>query len=175
MEALKKYKIDIADLSLGEREYQFEFNDELFNNFENSIAEKGCGIIKIVLNKTESFIELSLHISGIIELSCDRSLDLFDFPIDTRQEVIIKFGDEPDLVEDEEDILFITWNTPSINVAQLIYEYISMEIPMKRLHPRFQENDDKNDELIYSSEVNSEEEIEADPRWNKLKELKKEK
>ena len=175
MEALKKYKIDIADLSLGEREYQFKFDEEFFESFENSIANKGSGLIKIVLNKTESFIELSLHISGIIELSCDRSMDLFDFPIDTQKEVIIKFGDEPDLVEDEEDILFITWNTPSINVAQLIYEYISMEIPMKKLHPRFQENDNNDDELVYSSQVNSEEEIKTDPRWSKLKELKKEK
>lgn len=169
MEALKKYKIDIADLSIGEREYKFDFSDDFFSNFEHSIITNGNGEIKAVLNKNETFIELSLHILGKIILICDRSLNQFDFPININRKLIIKFGEEPEN-NDEDDIMFINWNTPSINIAHILYEFISMEIPMKKLHPRYKEVDD-NDELIYSSEGIQNEP--ADPRWSKLNELKK--
>ena len=170
MEALKKYKIDIADLSVGEREYHFDFGNDFFANFENSIVKNGNGEIKAVLNKTESFIELTLHVTGKLELICDRSLDSFDFPISISREIIIKFGEEP---EDNEvdDIMFISWNTPTINISQILYEFISVEIPMKKLHPRYRNEEDDNDELVYSSEDLKNKII--DPRWKKLNELKK--
>jgi len=53
-----------------------------------------------------------------------------------------------------------------------------LEIPMKKLHPRY-ENDDENegDELIYSSlnsgrQNDSIAEKEIDPRWKRLEEIK---
>jgi len=173
VEALKRYKIDIAELSIGEREYHFKFDSDFFSNFENSIAKKGSGGIKVVLNKTDTFIELSFHIFGKLELICDRSLDLFDLPLDFHREIIIKFGEEPEKNNEEDDIMFITWNTPSINIAQQLYEFLNMEIPMKKLHPRYQDKKDNSDELVYTSEANAESSI--DPRWSKLSELKNDK
>ena len=63
--------------------------------------------------------------------------------------------------------------TPS--EIQDVLEFLSLEVPMKKLHPRFS-NEEKNSEeeiLIYSSptESDNKEEDVIDPRWQKLKNL----
>ena len=105
-------------------------------------------------------------------LICDRSLDPFEFPIDLRQKVIMKFGDEDTELSDE--IIMIEWNTQRINIAQLIYEYIGLEIPLKKLHPRYDNEVDTEDTLFYSSEnEKNPQDPDVDPRWETLKSLKK--
>lgn len=173
---MEQYKIGILNLSIGEHRYVFDFDSDFFSGFENSIIQNGSGEVIIDLTKTETFIELGIKIIGNIELTCDRSLDLFDFPLDLNEKLLFKFGDEPDNRE-EDEIVFIHWNSQSINVSQYVYEFISVAAPMKKLHPRYKKSEVlSGDELIYSSRdqnrTNAPEEI--DPRWQKLKELRKE-
>ncbi len=181
VEALKKYKIELFNLSLGEHEYVFDFDDEFLNNFGNSFVKNGAGEIKTGLIKTETFIELEFEITGSIELICDRSLDLFDFPLQLTEKLVFKYGEEIDNRE-EDEMIFIPWNPHSINIAQFVYEFISVAIPLKKLHPRYNNEDlSIEDHLIYSSGKQSDsnkypgiKEDEIDPRWQRLKELKKE-
>ena len=177
MKSLEKYKIDILNLSIGEHEYVFDFDNDFFRGYENSIIQKGSGEVKINLNKTETFIELGLNIVGNIELTCDRSLEMFDYPLDCNEKLLFKFGEEPDNRE-EDEIVFLHWNTQSINIGQYIYEFISVAVPMKKLHPRYKKSEEMSeDELIYTSEnqIRADTNEEIDPRWQKLKELRKEK
>ncbi|NJL14081.1 MAG: DUF177 domain-containing protein [Microscillaceae bacterium] len=69
-----------------------------------------------------------------------------------------------------------------LDLSQYIYEYIGLAIPMKRLHPRYQEEaqaDEENETLVYQSGGEPEATTEtappaqADPRWEALKKLKK--
>jgi uncharacterized metal-binding protein YceD (DUF177 family) len=123
---------------------------------------------------------MTIKVKGSVELICDRSLEEFDFPIDTENRILFKFGDHNEEVSDE--IIIIDRNTQRLNVAQHIYDFISLAIPMKKIHPRFQEDteDEEDDEtevkLIYSSaEIEEEfkdEKEDIDPRWELLKNLK---
>jgi len=61
----------------------------------------------------------------------------------------------------------------------LMYEFIGVEIPIKKLHPRFQEEENEDDEtngkLIYTSSTDTtsgEDDDQIDPRWEQLKKLK---
>ncbi|UII21091.1 YceD family protein [Fulvivirga ligni] len=173
---LEQFNIDIFKLKSGNYDYQFEIGDAFFDAFEESLVEKGSGIVKVSLEKTETFIKLNFNIDISVELECDRSLDLFDYAISTIKELILKFGDEDE--EISEEIMIISRDKQRINLAQFIYEFIMVSIPMKKLHPRFNEEDD-SDALIYSSEDESEDtpdsssdEDDIDPRWQKLKNLK---
>ena len=70
----------------------------------------------------------------------------------------------------------------SIDVKSFIYQYLSLAVPMKKLHPDFETDDDEELEeleLVYSSEDESsesddvEEENETvDPIWSALKGIK---
>lgn len=164
------YNIDIFKLSNSSHQYDFEFDDSFFDLFEDALVNKGSGNINLVLLKAETFIELKFEILGKVELVCDRSLEPFWFDLKLANKLLLKFGDDWDEISDE--ILMMPREEQTINVAQFIYEFIGIGIPMKKLHPKFN-NEDDNDEFIYSSEDTDEPgEANVDPRWKKLKDLK---
>ena len=117
-----------------------------------------------------------------MELVCDRSLETFEHPLDFTEKMIYKFGSE--VKEIDESVMMITRDTPSINVAQLIYEFILLALPLKKIHPDYRnELDEEDNELeggfVYLDEAftgDSTEEKESttpvDPRWEKLGKLK---
>ena len=123
-------------------------------------------------------IQMTFCAEGVVELTCDRSLDLFDYPLELKRDMIYKYGeDEKEL---SEDVYVIFKETQTINVASILLEFIGLEVPMKKLHPRFEVDDDSDEELemIYSSEKDTEEgqdEEQIDPRWAALKDLNKKK
>ena len=137
----------------------------------------------VSLQKSESMIQMTFNVEGTIELTCDRSLDLFDQPISFENTMIYKFGEEEK--ELSEDVMIILNNTQTINIADLLFEFIGLQVPMKKLHPRFQgeeEDDDDQEEgvMVYSSTVDDskteeQQEEDVDPRWAALKKLKNKK
>jgi uncharacterized protein len=108
-------------------------------------------------------IQLFFHIIGTVELICDRTLEPFDFLLDIHQKLILKYGEEDEELTDE--IAIISKNTQQINIAQYVYEFIGLAIPMKKLHPSLaQEEYQENEEgiLVYSSETSPQENENAD-------------
>lgn len=178
MKVLRKYEIQIYKLSNGLHEFEFILDKEFFDLFDNEIVNKGKLIAKISLEKSETMLQTSFAITGSVELTCDRSLDLFDFPIDLERPFIYKLGDETNELSDE--AMVIPRDTQKLNIASIMFEFIGLEIPMKKLHPRFisDEEDDDENILIYSSgdheqmSDNQESEETIDPRWASLKKLK---
>jgi uncharacterized metal-binding protein YceD (DUF177 family) len=177
MRARKKYDIHIYKLSNGVHEYQFEIGIEFFEMFDGDLVENGQLNAVVSLNKSDSMIQVDFNIEGSLELECDRSLEKFDFPIHIDQNMIYKYGEEDK--ELSEDVFVIEKNTQTLNVAGIMYEFIGLEIPMKKLHPKFQEEEDEDDEsegsMIYTSEAEEnieQKEEDIDPRWAALKNLK---
>ncbi len=185
---LKDFDIDIYNLSNKKHEYEFEVGDGFFQQLPDSFLQKGDLKAKLVLDKSETMMQASFDIVGIVEIECDRSAELFDFVIKTNDKLIFKFGDE--YQELTEDIVVIPRSAPKINVAQYVYEFIVLAIPIKKIHPKSsnpdmddeaEDDDDTEGNLIYSTgmakptDSNEEEIPNADPRWAALANLKIEK
>lgn len=179
MKPIRKYEIQIFKLNTGLHDFEFQLDDKFFELFDNDLVSKGKLTANISLNKSETMIQTIFHIKGSVELECDRSLDLFDFPIDLERPFIYKLGNEYEELSDE--VVVIPRDTQQLNVASIMFEFIGLEIPMKKLHPRFQQEDDNSEEevlMIYSSEndeehnEDQENEESIDPRWASLKKLK---
>lgn len=169
MRDFRDYKIEIFGLKNGSHQFDFSYNDEFFAEFENSLLSKGKGTCNIEMEKTDAMITLHFDVNGTIELECDRSLEHFDYPIQIKNELIYKYGDEEK--ELSEDVYVITKGTQEINIASFLFEIIHLEIPMKKVHPKFQD-EDEDDEVIFSSEKEEDSEESVDPRWEALKKLK---
>ena len=93
-------------------------------------------------------------------------------PIEETNKVIFKYGQEEQ--ELDHDVLMITNETQQIDVGQFIFEFIGLAVPMKKLHPRFNDNIEESDALIYRTEEEPvDDHSDPDPRWSKLNELKK--
>ena len=165
---LRDFEINIIQLDNSRHDFTFELDDEFFNLFPESLIEKGKGSAFLTLEKTETMMQLDIHIELTVELVCDLSLKKFDFPIDLRKQVIFKFGEEDK--ELSEDVRVIVGTTPSINIANYLYEFANLGIPMKKVHPDLV--DKARPDLFYTDESDSAKDSEVDPRWEVLKKLK---
>lgn len=180
MNPLRAYDIHIVGLDNKRYEYDFSSDDSFFAALDQDLIEKGTIQTHLDLDKSETMIRLDFHITGTVEQICDRSLDEYDEPIDTRQTMLLKFGDHNEELSDE--IELIDRSTKTINVARYIFEFIGLSLPMKRLHPRFRDEDDEDDDelngkIIYRSDPEENEtedagdQPEVDPRWAALRKL----
>jgi uncharacterized protein len=141
---LNTFKIDIFRLENKQYVHEFEGNDDFFEALDQELINKGSFKATVALNKNETMIQMVYKIIGSVELTCDRSLDLFDFPVDITQKMILKFSDHNE--EITEELTLIDRNTQYINVAQDIFDFVGLQIPIKKLHPRFMK-----DEVTYES------------------------
>ena len=180
MNRLNAYNIDIFKLSNATHNYDFEVSSSFFEAFEESEVNDGQADIIVQLKKSETMIDVNIQVKGSVKLTCDRSSEDFDHLLDTDNNIIFKYGDSWEELSDE--VITIPRGEQRINLAQYIYEFIGLAIPMKRLHPRFDQDeveDDETNEMVYSSydeeeeESNSSETEDVDPRWAKLKGIKK--
>ena len=183
MKFWKTFDIEVIKYKEGLHEVDFPLGDAFFQQVEgNELLEKGTLTAWVKVDKGANLIELTFHIVGKVELVCDRSLETFEQPLDFTEKMIYKFGSE--VKEIDESVMMITRDTPSINVAQLIYEFILLALPIKKIHPNYRnELDEEDNELeggfVYLDEAftgDSAEEKESttpvDPRWEKLGKLK---
>lgn len=170
MKALKKYVIDIFGLSNKSHDFELPFDDAFFEAHEDCPLSHGKGKCNLVLKKTASMITIQMEITGSIELECDRSLEKFDYPLQIKRDVIFKFGAERK--ELSEDVYVILKDEQNINIAPFLYEFIILGIPMKKLHPKF-ENEEEEDILLTFEDEQTEEQEVIDPRWAALSKLKR--
>lgn len=172
MEKLKDFDIQIYNLSNKVHTYEYKIDSSFFDLFEGDLQEEGTFNIQIELDKRENIIEVDLFINGQYQLTCDRSLEEFELPVSVERKLLYKYGEEEKELED--DVNVITKQTQKINIAHFIYEFLLLAIPMKKLHPKYENEEDEEDEIIYfdESEETTDDEEQIDPRWAALKNLK---
>ncbi len=157
---LRAFEIDIVSLKNG-KDYPFELNvgNDFFAYFATDLVQKGACVAKVTINRGTSMLTATFHLSGTVELVCDRSLEPFDHPIEHEHVMYFKLGDQDG--DDSDDVVVISRATQAINVGKYIFEFIGLEIPFRKIHPRFvqadeAQADDAEGELVYSSGLPSE-------------------
>ena len=91
-------------------------------------------------------------------------------PIAVDTALTAKWGDEYD---DDGEVITIPEGSGEVNVAWNIYEFISLEVPLRHVHPRG-ECDGMVEQLLEqydSTEPEAEEDGCIDNRWDELKKI----
>lgn len=169
--AFRTFEISIFNLSNKVHKYRFTINETLISLFEQSIAERTEGTCEVTLTRSETMMTLHFNINAKVELICDISVKPFWHEIKVEKDIMVKFGEEDE--ELSEDVIVIHWDSQFFNVAEYIYQFLLLSIPMKRIHPDI--NDEERPDIVYSSSEPEQEETkgeEIDPRWAALKNLK---
>lgn len=179
------YRVNIVGLSNRVHHFHYEVGGDLFGEYGSDLLSEGSFTVDVSLDKRETFLEADFSIAGTARLICDRSLEPFDFPVRTRRKVVFKYGDQDEEITDE--IMIIHRDTAWLELGQYIYEFIALAIPLKKLHPRFQdtaddESGDSEGRIVYTSGGSEDDGggdsnghdpgDDIDPRWNALKKLK---
>ena len=167
---MDQYVIPLNGVREGESEYIFTVNNKFFEQFKNSEISIANIVVKCIVYKTGSLMDMTIHLMGEVEVVCDRCLDLFMYAVNNTYKLYIKTS--PDKKEEEAEIIYITGFEQQLNVAQYIYEYINFSIPLKKTHPE----NIRGESLCNKQMLNKIKELsnkkglkdKIDPRWERL-------
>ena len=164
--------VRLSGLKPGSYNYRFELGKEFFGRYENEEIRDGKVEIEAVLVKTERVMVINFTLKGEVTTLCDRCLGEMRVPIEGEESLNIRLSDTE--VSDDENVAILPEGAFEIDLAQWLYEYVAVRIPLQHIHAEG-ECDEETVSYIKSEEElqrAKEESEEGDPRWAALKELR---
>ena len=164
------YKIEFAGLKIGNHQFNFNADKKFFDRFNFSDFNDVSVNIDIELIKKSTLLELEFVLKGVVNVNCDITNEPFDFEIEYKASLVVKFGQEFNNEDDE--ILVLPHGEHKFYVDQYIFEMIVLSLPSKRIHPGIEDGSLKSEILEILEELKPKENSNlVDPRWEKLKNL----
>lgn len=185
MGKFSQYNIPLRSLSDGKHEFKYHLDNNYFKllNDDSIDIKKGDLEVTVSVKRTGTTFELNFVTTGNVHVPCDRCLDDITMEVDTKNRLIVKFGSE--YAEESDEIVIIPEVDGEINIAWFLYEFISLSLPMKKVHPagecnkamssklkkhRVTSDDDVDDDLDLD-DIDDEVSDATDSRWDALKDI----
>lgn len=127
------YLISFAGLKIGEYKYEYIIDDTFFKQREYSEIQHARIDTKVTFTKETNLLVFDIKMEGTINVMCDRCGDNFDFPVWGENKFVVSLTN--DRFENEVDILSIPIDSSEIDISQYLYEYVSILLPQRRIHP----------------------------------------
>ncbi|MBO4600606.1 MAG: DUF177 domain-containing protein, partial [Bacteroidales bacterium] len=138
----------------------------------NEELREGKVDFEVVLERRERMLVFTFSFKGMVKTTCDRCLGEMEVPVEGEGHLCVKFSDTE--TSEDEDVVFLPEGAYQIDLAQWMYEYVVVSMPMQHVHPEG-ECDPEMLKFISNeaeeSEVRELGEEESDPRWDALKQL----
>ena len=136
MNRRREFEIAFVGLKPGVHEFQYSITDKFFEEFQQQDFRNCKANVKLLLDKKSSFMQLKFEIGGSLEVTCDRCTS--NLPLDLWDEfnLTVKMVEDPDQMNDEEvdpDMYYIANGESHLDVANWIYEFINLSIPMQKV------------------------------------------
>lgn len=169
-EFLKEFDIQFSGLKIGVHEYQFKLDKKFFTYFEIDDVTDGDITVDFTLTKRETMLELSFDIMGTVTTTCDRCMDELRVIISDEKEIMVKFSDAES--EGNDELIILKHEDYKIDVAPLIYEFIVINMPLRKVHDESDCNPEVIAKLQSTDQEESEDEETGSGMWDQLKKLK---
>ncbi|HWY13411.1 MAG TPA: DUF177 domain-containing protein [Bacteroidia bacterium] len=165
----KQYIVKFAGLPVGTHEFEFKIRGTFFEQFnENEITEADIDIT-VVLVKQNNLMQMQFEISGTVNLSCDRCLKYYDFPIEASENLVIKYGNPE---ESNDEIISVNETAGYADISHYLFEYITLALPSRRVACEVDEDFECDEETLKKLNENLIQDEEINPIWEKLNKLK---
>lgn len=131
----REYEIAFVGLKPGVHEYDYAITDKFFEPFQQQDFKNCQAQVKLSLDKKTGFMLLRFEIGGTLEVTCDRCNNPLPFELWDEFNVTVKMVEDPELMNDQEedpDVYYISRGESHIDVANWIYEFINLSIPMQK-------------------------------------------
>ena len=176
METLEDFKILFSSLKDGENRFDYRLNHSFFEAFDFTEIISCDIATELILIKTTLLLDLKFELKGSYSTNCDKCLGKLEVLLNSIFRLIVKFVDQEEVKD--EDVLFIERTAYDINVSLFIFEDCLLNFPKKQIH-KAGECDKESIQILnqYLLIESKDEELKnsdiLDPRWEKLKDLKK--
>ena len=138
------YSIDYKGLAVGCHEFNFVVSGSFFTDKNADRIVDAQIDVKVTMEKSSRQMELLLSINGTLKVECDRCLDVFEMPLQVECPLVVKSSGEGD-EQDDVDVLWITPEDDSIDLADYIYDTVCLSLPFQVVHPNVE---DCNQDMI---------------------------
>lgn len=181
-----EYKIPLKSLQKGRHTFNFHLGKTFFVDMESADVRDADLDTTVVIDYNGDLYNVDFAVKGNVTLLCDRCLDELTWPVDATYNISVKYGDNYN--DDSDTLLEIPFSDNDLNVAYMLYDTVSLAIPIKHVHPqgkcnramttilnKHRANDEYDDELIDDiddlDDVNDDTDSgrTTDPRWDALK------
>lgn len=163
------FKINLKGLDEGFCSLSFDLHDDYFKAVEAVEVNGGNVHVGLDVQRIGDMFTIDFHTVGTVVVQCDVCLDDMEQLVDANNRITVRFGekysdedDESLVVDEDEGILDVSW---------LIYEFIALAIPVKRVHVSGKCNAGmirKLEELSVAGNRDGDDAGVGDPRWRKL-------
>lgn len=170
--------IQFSGLKPGIYHYDFELDGTFFSAFENEKLRDGKVHFSVRMEKKERLMLFHFSFSGMMKTPCDRCLAELEWPLQGEDDLCVKISATER--SDSDDVIILPENAFQIDLAQWMYEFVAVTIPIRCVHPDDEQGNPTCDPAMMQyisqqSEGNNGSdpgEQDIDPRWAALKELK---
>ena len=171
---MNNFTIKLGSITNGKNSFSYVIKDQFLEEFDFTEVKYADIFVKVTIIKESEKLSLNLIINGQInQIPCDICTEYISVNIKGETNVIIQKTDN-DLISTDE-ILYIKSSENKLNLKQLIFESIILNVPKIRQHPL-----DTNGKITCNKEmvdlVKKYTQVikkASDPRWDALKNLTK--
>lgn len=166
MEALAEHTIVITGLKDGLHSFDMELGDSFFaaSGMEEFLG--GRTMAHLDLEKTNHLYVASIQVDGHVTMLCDRCNSRMEQPVHGSQRQIFQLNGDGE--SDDDELVNLDPATTEINFTHYLFECISLNLPIRHVHPAGQ-CDPEVTRVLEKLQVHHE----PDPRWSALQKLKK--
>ena len=134
------YELPLNGIPAGKSNYSWRADKKFFEKYENTEILDADLSIEITVEKSGRYIGVDCHLEGSVTTLCDRCLEQLQLPVSETVLLSVKFGSEPetgesDLMEGDREIVYLDASDAVLDMAQIIYDYTCLALPMHRVHP----------------------------------------
>ncbi|MBA4198093.1 MAG: hypothetical protein C0459_11120 [Chitinophaga sp.] len=173
----RAFEIAFVGLKPGLHVFEYRVDDKFFADYGEQDFTNCIANIKLSLDKKNGFMQLHFDVDGNVEVTCDRCGNTLQKQLWDEFNIIVKMVDDPELMNEQEadpDVYYIGRNESHLQVADWMYEFVNLSIPMQNVCGEDAEGKSLcNEEVIKKLEqMESNVNKEVNPLWKELEKLK---
>jgi len=170
MKKFIQYDIPLPGLKEGTHLYDYQITKDFFNHFESAFITDGNLKVVVEFIKQPNVCSFKFEINGHVMVECDRCLEPYNQTVNSSDTLLLKYSENE---REEADVVYILPNSVTFNLAQYIYEFICLAMPMRKVHPELEDGSSGcNPETIkYLENEPAEEKEDKGSIWDQLNKL----
>lgn len=137
MKHLREFDIAFVGLTPGVHTFQYQITDSFFENYGQQDFSNCNATVKLQFDKKSNFFLLKFEVGGTATVICDRCGQPFELQLWDDFNQVVKLVENPEEMNADEDpdVTYIQRTESHLNVADFVYEFINLSLPMQRIHP----------------------------------------
>jgi len=132
----REFEIAFVGLKPGIHKFEYQVGDKFFAHYGDQDFSNCKADVKLQLDKNNGFMLLKFDVGGSADVSCDRCGNPLTLQLWDEFKLVVKMVDNPEEMnaqEEDPDIYYISRNESHLHVADWIYEFINLSIPMQKM------------------------------------------